>query len=178
MNESDVVLLESWMRERNAEAFKTLAKRYAGMVYGTCKRILNNPAEAEDVSQECFEILATTQKPVGEYLAPWLHRVACNKSLTRLRAEHRRKEREAQFTAELDVGHEVAWNDLYGFVECFGNDANDAFEKLLGIDWVALAFQLAAKPKNLFDHIHATFGAGLHRIQQFQTFLILNLFAQ
>jgi RNA polymerase sigma factor (sigma-70 family) len=117
MSESDLELLESWVREGDAEAFKTLAKRYAGMVYGTCKRILNNPAEAEDVAQECFEILATTPKPVGEYLAPWLHRVACNRSLTRLRSEHRRKEREAQFAAELEAGHEVVWNDIYGFVD-------------------------------------------------------------
>lgn len=117
MNEADVVLLETWMRERNAEAFKTLAKRYAGMVYGTCRRILNNPGEAEEVAQECFEILAATKEPVGEYLAPWLHRVACNRSLTRLRSERRRKEREAQFAAELEAGREVAWKDIYGFVD-------------------------------------------------------------
>ena len=90
MNETDALLLESWMHERNADAFKTLARRYAGMVFGTCKRILNNPTEAEDAAQECFELLATTQKPVGEYLAPWLHRAACNKALTRLRSERRR----------------------------------------------------------------------------------------
>ncbi len=117
MNETDIVLLDSWMRERDAEAFQTLAKRYAGMVYGTCKRILGNPTEAEDAAQECFEVLATTQKPVGEYLAPWLHRVACNKSLTRLRSEHRRKEREEQFVAELEAGREPAWSDLYRFVD-------------------------------------------------------------
>jgi RNA polymerase sigma factor (sigma-70 family) len=117
MSESDVVLLDSWVRKGDAEAFKVLAKRYAGMVYGTCKRILNNPAEAEDVAQECFEILATTPKPVGEYLAPWLHRVACNRSLTRLRSEHRRKEREGQFAAGLEAGREPVWDDIYGFVD-------------------------------------------------------------
>jgi RNA polymerase sigma factor (sigma-70 family) len=117
MNETDLILLDNWTRERDAEAFKTLAKRYAGMVYGTCRRILNNQAEAEDAAQECFEVLATTQKPVGEYLAPWLHRVACNKALTRLRAEHRRKEREERFVAELEAGREPAWGDIYGYVD-------------------------------------------------------------
>ena len=48
--------------------------------------------------------------------------------------------------------------DLYGFAECSGNDANDVFEELLGIDWVALAFQLAAKPKDLFDNVPNAFG--------------------
>ena len=117
MNESDALLLDNWKRERNAEAFKTLAARYAGMVYGTCRRILNNSVEAEDAAQECFEILATTEKPVGEYLAPWLHRAACNRALTRLRSEHRRMERETRFAAEQETAHEVAWNDVYGFVD-------------------------------------------------------------
>lgn len=117
MNETDALLLESWMHERNADAFKTLARRYAGMVFGTCKRILNNPTEAEDAAQECFELLATTQKPVGEYLAPWLHRAACNKALTRLRSERRRMERETQFAADQETAKEVDWNDIYGVVD-------------------------------------------------------------
>jgi len=78
MSPTDAMLFENWLRERDADAFKTLAARYAKMVYETCRRVLNNASEAEDVTQECFIILANADKPVGGYLAPWLHRVAYN----------------------------------------------------------------------------------------------------
>jgi DNA-directed RNA polymerase specialized sigma24 family protein len=41
-----------------AEAFQTIVSRHAGMVYATCRRILRNATDAEDMAQECFETLA------------------------------------------------------------------------------------------------------------------------
>ena len=58
MSGSDHALLERWLTNRDAEAFREIVDRYAGMVYGTCTRILRNPDDAEDVAQECFLQLA------------------------------------------------------------------------------------------------------------------------
>lgn len=117
MSQTDAMLFEDWLRDRNAEAFRLLATRYAAMVYQTCRRILNNPSEAEDVAQECFVILASTEKPIGGYLAPWLHRVAYNRSLARLRAENRRRDREVRYASELPVARDMAWDEIGGYVD-------------------------------------------------------------
>ncbi len=117
MSQTDAMLFEHWMRDRNADAFKLLATRYAAMVYQTCRRILNNPSEAEDVAQECFVILASTDKPIGGYLAPWLHRVAYNRSLARLRAENRRRDREVRYASEQPVARDMAWDEIGGYVD-------------------------------------------------------------
>jgi RNA polymerase sigma-70 factor (ECF subfamily) len=83
----DAALLERWAQDGDAEAFKEIISRYAGMVYGTCWRVLGSASEAEDVAQECFEALVQARtKPAG-YLGPWLHRVATNQSLKHVRSE-------------------------------------------------------------------------------------------
>lgn len=117
MSQTDAMLLDNWLRERNADAFKVLAARYAAMVYNTCRRILKNPSEAEDVTQECFIILAATNQPVGDYLAPWLHRVAYNRSLAHLRSEQRRKDREIRFAREQAAPHDMPWNEAGAYVD-------------------------------------------------------------
>jgi len=50
---ADGRLLERWVQLRDAEAFNEIVSRYAGMVFGTCRRILANTEDAEDVTQEC-----------------------------------------------------------------------------------------------------------------------------
>jgi hypothetical protein len=60
MSTADHTLLDRWNRTRDADAFAELVTRYAGLVYGTCRRVLRDEREAEDVSQECFVKLAQT----------------------------------------------------------------------------------------------------------------------
>jgi len=84
---TDERLLERWSDRRDAGAFREIAARYAAMVYATCRRILGNATEAEDVTQECFETLAQVDKGPKKHLGAWLHAVATNRSLNRLRAE-------------------------------------------------------------------------------------------
>ncbi len=83
----DQELLDRWVSQRDAEAFKDLAKRHVDMVFATCRRILGNDADAEDATQDCFIALIRARREPGSYLGPWLHRVATNMSLKRLRAE-------------------------------------------------------------------------------------------
>ncbi|MFP6584645.1 MAG: sigma-70 family RNA polymerase sigma factor [Candidatus Hydrogenedentota bacterium] len=92
---SDQELLERWISNQDAEAFKDLSSRYAGMVFATCRRILGNDADTEDVAQECFVSLARTSKTPGAYLGPWLHHVATNLSLNWIRTESRKRNRES-----------------------------------------------------------------------------------
>jgi RNA polymerase sigma factor (sigma-70 family) len=94
MSTSDLILLERWTAQRDAEALRELIVRHSGMVYGTCRRILRNEAEAEDVTQECFVKLIQAGDSVRTSFAGWLHRSATHRALDRLRAQKRRIARE------------------------------------------------------------------------------------
>jgi len=120
---TDGRLLQRWFDRRDAEAFREIAARYAAMVYATCKRILGNATEAEDVTQECFEILAQGDKRPKKHVGAWLHAVATNRSLNRVRAEKRRRDRETRFAAERGSVSEIQWDDMYAYVD-------DAIEQL------------------------------------------------
>ncbi|MCP4639916.1 MAG: sigma-70 family RNA polymerase sigma factor, partial [bacterium] len=114
---SDATLLKRWSRNRDAEAFKTLATKYAGVVYGACLRILHNRADAEEVSQECFQTLASTDRPPSGPFGPWLHRVATNRALDRARGERRRRERESRYVEARSDAVETTWDDVYEYVD-------------------------------------------------------------
>ncbi len=118
MSAYDQQLLDQWNMRQDAEAFKEIANRYAGLVYHTCRRILGNPTDAEDVAQECFEALAAAGRRPGAYLAPWLHKVATNKSLKRIRADRTRRRREEDFRpASPESALTPAQRDLYAVVD-------------------------------------------------------------
>ena len=102
MPDSELTLLQRWRDARDADAFKTLALRHASMVFNTCRRILGNHADAEEVAQECFIDLALAAAPPKTHVAGWLHRVATCKAISRVRAQHRRKQREHQY-AEANI---------------------------------------------------------------------------
>jgi len=117
MHITDLTLLEKWTRESDAEAFQEIASRYAAMVYATCRRVLGNDTEAEDVTQECFEILAEKSLEPKVHLGAWLHAVATNRSLNRITADKRRKDREARFAGEHRTSDETEWSDIYQYVD-------------------------------------------------------------
>ena len=52
MTETDTILVQRMVSQGDAEAFSVIMRRYAGMVYGTCLRVLGNDAQAADVVQE------------------------------------------------------------------------------------------------------------------------------
>ncbi len=87
------------------------------MVYGTCKRTLGNPADAEEVTQDCFIELARPDTVVRRSLGGWLHTVATRRSLDRIKADHRRRVRETRFAEEVGATTEPNWSDVQGYID-------------------------------------------------------------
>ena len=117
MNYADHMDLQAWIRQKDADAFKDLTVKYSGMVYGTCLRITRNRSDAEDVTQECFETLARVENVPRTPLGAWLHKVATNRALDRIKTGNRRKSREARFASEKGDSSEIKWNDIEDIVD-------------------------------------------------------------
>lgn len=83
--ESDINELEllAKVSQGDRSAFKTLFDTHSTHVYNICLRMLGNPGDAEEVSQDVFMTLWQKADSVrGESrLSTWLHRVAINKSI-------------------------------------------------------------------------------------------------
>ena len=47
-------LLKKWINESDSDAFAEIVARHSRMVFATSRRILGNPSEAEDVTQDSF----------------------------------------------------------------------------------------------------------------------------
>jgi RNA polymerase sigma-70 factor, ECF subfamily len=92
-------------QEGNAAAFEQLYRRYSSRVYNLCLRIVKNESDAEDVTQEAFLLLFRkihTFRGEAKF-STWLHRLATNLSLMRLR---RKRYPEVSLDANLEAGEE------------------------------------------------------------------------
>ncbi len=70
------------------EAFAGLVRRYTGPLFGLCRRLMGDAAEAEDRVQEAF---LKAYEHLDRYdparrFGPWLHRIAQNGCIDALRA--------------------------------------------------------------------------------------------
>jgi RNA polymerase sigma factor (sigma-70 family) len=92
---SDALLLERFVRDRDAAAFELLMWRHQHLVLGVCRRVLPDRHDADDAFQATFLTLVRKAAAVGRgSLAGWLAKVAYRCAL-RVRAEvGRRRERE------------------------------------------------------------------------------------
>jgi RNA polymerase sigma-70 factor (ECF subfamily) len=87
------------------------------MVYATCQRVLGNASEAEDAAQETFEALVKAGREPVRRLGPWLHRVATNLALKRVRSGQRRVRWEQAYTERIPESTDHSWDDLYEYVD-------------------------------------------------------------
>ena len=74
-------------QQGNAEAFERLYQLHSRRVYSLCLRMVSNTAEAEDLTQEAFlQLFRKIATFRGESaFSTWLHRLAVNVVLMRLR---------------------------------------------------------------------------------------------
>jgi RNA polymerase sigma-70 factor (ECF subfamily) len=81
----------------DADALAAVYARYGGVVYGVCRRVLNDPRLAEDVTQEVFVSLWQHPErfdPSLGSLGTWLGLLARRRSIDRVRSEASRARRE------------------------------------------------------------------------------------
>src|SRR5438270_12100239 len=97
--DTDLVLLRRFTESGDQEAFSEIVRRYAGMVFSVCRRILNDRARAEEVSQETFVRLMTRPQSVSQALGGWLHRAATRLAVDDRRSEMARRRRDASVAA-------------------------------------------------------------------------------
>ena len=82
-------------QQADAGAFEKLYRRHIDKVYGLCLRMTGNVAEAEDCAQEAFiQAWNKLDKFRGDSaFATWLHRIAVNSVLGRMRKSKREQDR-------------------------------------------------------------------------------------
>jgi len=98
LNESGVTDEADWIaRAKRADsgAFEKLYRLHVDKVYGLCLRMTGNVAEAEDCAQEAFiQAWNKLDKFRGDSaFATWLHRIAVNSVLGRMRKSKREQDR-------------------------------------------------------------------------------------
>ena len=113
---SDADLLGRYLSGRDEDAFAALVRRHGPLVWGVCRRVLGNHADAEDAFQAAFVVLARQAGRISTRasVAGWLHGVAlrvAQKALVRA-ARQRKRDRGAGPVPNLDPLNEVDWADV------------------------------------------------------------------
>lgn len=116
MSESEVILLERFVRGSDAGAFAEIVRRHAGLVYGTCLRVLADADKAADATQETFFHLLKRADGISGSVPGWLHRVAVSKAVDLVRSDSRRRQRERQY-AGTNSGADVTWREICPYVD-------------------------------------------------------------
>ncbi len=88
----------AWIRQAqraNAPAFEKLYRLHVDNIYGLCLRMTGNVSEAEDCTQDAFiQAWSKLTKFRGDSaFSTWLHRVAVNTVLGRMRKSKRERDR-------------------------------------------------------------------------------------
>ena len=75
-----------------SQLIETLHRKYAGIIYDLCVRILKDQVEAEDAVQETFisAFRALDSFSYGDSYLPWLYRIGTNSCLKMLRTKKRK----------------------------------------------------------------------------------------
>ncbi|MDQ3441930.1 MAG: sigma-70 family RNA polymerase sigma factor [Planctomycetota bacterium] len=99
---SDADLLRAYARDGSQSAFAELVARHVDWVYSAARRQVTDPADADDVTQSVFILLATKARTFGDnpLLTIWLFRA------TRLIAADARKRRARRRKHELNASQQ------------------------------------------------------------------------
>jgi RNA polymerase sigma factor (sigma-70 family) len=113
---TDGELLERFARQGDQRAFEALMQQHGPMVWGLCRRLLDDPQDAEDAFQATFLVLVRKAGALRqpELLANWLYGVAC-RTARRARADASRRrlhERETAKMPALEPTDDATWQEL------------------------------------------------------------------
>ena len=119
---SDMDLVRDYVRHDSQPAFEVLVQRHINMVYSAALRRVGNPAQAEEIAQAVFIILARKAPRLrpGTVVGGWLYETVRLTSATFQRGELRRlrREQEACRQATLQESEdEPAWMQLAPLLE-------------------------------------------------------------
>ena len=127
---------KAWIRQAqrsDARAFEALYRLHVDKVYGLCLRMTGNVSEAEDCAQEAFiQAWNKLNKFRGDSaFATWLHRIAVNTVLGRIRKSKREQDR-IQTVADtrpepLETGDTGELRDLVAAVDRLPEGARHVF---------------------------------------------------
>lgn len=112
----DAELVRAFVGRRDAGAFEQIVRRHGPMVLGVCRRVLRDPADADDAFQATFLVLVRKAGSLRapDRLAGWLHQVAHR---TARKAWARRRDRARREGEMFDVPAgeppaEFVWREL------------------------------------------------------------------
>ena len=126
----------AWIRQAqraDALAFEKLYRLHVDKVYGLCLRMTGNVSEAEDCTQDAFiQAWNKLTKFRGDSaFSTWLHRVAVNTVLGRMRKSKRERDRidaaAALAAPALATSDEGELRDLAGAIERLPEGARHVF---------------------------------------------------
>jgi len=113
---NDMDLVREYAARNSEPAFETLVRRHVSLVYSVALRQVGNPAQAEEITQAVFLILARKAARLrpDTVLAAWLHETARFASASFLRGEsRRRREQEAYMQSQFqESSADPAWEQL------------------------------------------------------------------
>ncbi len=125
-----------WIRraqQSDSQAFERLYRMHIDKVYGLCLRMTGNVAEAEDCAQDAFiQAWSKLSKFRGDSaFATWLHRIAVNAVLGRMRKSKREQDR-IQVASEISpapasIGDSGNLRDLSDAVDRLPEGARHVF---------------------------------------------------
>ena len=109
---TDGQLLKCFLDQQDEAAFEALVRRHGAMVLGVCRRVLQNPHDAEDAFQATFLVLVRKAASIvpREMVGNWLYGVAYRTALKAKAAAIKQRAKEMQ--VKDMPRHESADDDL------------------------------------------------------------------
>lgn len=160
---TDRELLQRFTRDQSQDAFATLVERYAGLVYGTCFRVLNESHAAEDAAQATFLAFAQKAATFTEdiIVAGWLHRAALMSARDVQKAALRRqvREQEASVMPRRNDDETIDWNTLQPEIDAalaaLPTEQRDTIvlRYLHGLSHAQLASEFACPPETIHTRL-------------------------
>ena len=136
VTEQGLIDEQDWVeraQQADTAAFESLYRLHVDRVYGLCLRMTGNPSEAEDCTQEAFiQAWKKLSKFRGDSaFGTWMHRVAVNSVLGRMRKARRELDRIQAVTdispAPVTVGDSGNFEDLQNAVDDLPDGARHVF---------------------------------------------------